>query len=59
MTHVPSVQVCIMMYMYITQKLENKFKIKNMLVWEKNNTSMGDLKGDFAPKYEMIIFIQK
>jgi len=41
------------------QALENKFKIKNMLVWEKNNTSMGDLKGDFAPKYEMIIFIQK
>lgn len=41
------------------QALENKFKIKNMLVWEKNNTSMGDLKADFAPKYEMIIFIQK
>jgi site-specific DNA-methyltransferase (adenine-specific) len=41
------------------QSLERKFKIKNMLVWEKNNTSMGDLKGDFAPKYEMIIFIQK
>jgi len=41
------------------QGLEKKFKIKNMLVWEKNNTSMGDLKADFAPKYEMIIFIQK
>ncbi len=41
------------------QSLEKKFKIKNMLVWEKNNTSMGDLKADFAPKYEMIIFIQK
>lgn len=41
------------------QALEKKFKIKNMLVWEKNNTSMGDLKADFAPKYEMIIFIQK
>jgi site-specific DNA-methyltransferase (adenine-specific) len=41
------------------QCLEKKFKIKNMLVWEKNNTSMGDLKGDFAPKYEMIIFIHK
>lgn len=41
------------------QALEQKFKIKNMLVWEKNNTSMGDLKADFAPKYEMIIFIQK
>ena len=41
------------------QALEQKFKIKNILVWEKNNTSMGDLKADFAPKYEMIIFIQK
>lgn len=41
------------------QSLEKKFKIKNMLVWEKNNTSMGDLKADFAPKYEMIIFLQK
>jgi len=41
------------------QALEQKFKIKNVLVWEKNNTSMGDLKADFAPKYEMIIFIQK
>ena len=41
------------------QALEQKFKVKNMLVWEKNNTSMGDLKADFAPKYEMIIFIQK
>ena len=41
------------------QALEKKFKIKNMLIWEKNNTSMGDLKADFAPKYEMIIFIHK
>lgn len=39
--------------------LEKKFKIKNVLVWEKNNTSMGDLKADFAPKIEFIIFIQK
>lgn len=39
--------------------LERSFKIKNILVWEKNNTSMGDLKGDFAPKIEFIIFIHK
>ena len=31
-------------------------KVKNILIWEKNNTSMGDLFGDYAPKYEMIIF---
>lgn len=32
------------------------FKVKNILIWEKNNTGMGDLKGDYAPKYEMILF---
>ena len=41
------------------QEIEKKFTIKNILVWEKNNTSMGDLKGDFAPKVEFIIFFQK
>jgi site-specific DNA-methyltransferase (adenine-specific) len=41
------------------QAFEKKFKVKNILVWEKNNTSMGDLKGDFAPKIEFILFIQK
>lgn len=41
------------------QAFEQKFKIKNILVWEKNNTSMGDLKGDFAPKVEFILFLQK
>lgn len=39
--------------------LEKYFKIKNILIWEKNNTGMGDLKGDYAPKYEMIIYINK
>lgn len=39
--------------------IERKFKIKNCLVWEKNNTSMGDLRGDFAPKVEFIIFAHK
>jgi len=38
---------------------ENYFKIKNILVWEKNNTSMGDLRGDFAPKVEFILFLHK
>ena len=41
------------------QAIERKFKIKNVLVWEKNNTSMGDLKGDFAPKVEFIILFHK
>ena len=38
---------------------EKKFKIKNIIVWEKNNTSMGDLKGSYAPKHEFIIFAHK
>ena len=32
------------------------FQVKNILIWEKNNTGMGDLEGDYAPKYEMILF---
>ena len=41
------------------QELERHFKIKNLLVWEKNNTSMGDLAGDFAPKLEFCWFVHK
>ena len=41
------------------QAFERHFKIKNILTWVKNNTSMGDLKGDFAPKTEFILFLQK
>jgi site-specific DNA-methyltransferase (adenine-specific) len=35
---------------------EKYYKIKNCLIWEKNNWSMGDLQGNYAEKYEMIIF---
>lgn len=38
------------------RELSNFFNIKNILIWEKNNTGMGDLYGDYAPKYEMVIF---
>jgi len=38
------------------QEIQKHFNIKNILIWEKNNTGMGDLFGDYAPKYEMIIF---
>lgn len=41
------------------QAIEKKFKVKNILTWVKNNTSMGDLRGDFAPKTEFIIFFHK
>lgn len=41
------------------QSFEKYFKIKNILTWVKNNTSMGDLSADFAPKTEFILFLQK
>lgn len=41
------------------QSLEKFFNLKNILVWEKNNTGMGDLYSNFAPKVEFILFLQK
>lgn len=41
------------------QAVESFFNLKNILIWEKNNTSMGDLTGDYAPKYEMVMFSHK
>ena len=41
------------------QAFETFFKLKNIIIWEKNNTFMGDLKGSYAPKYEMILFGHK
>lgn len=39
--------------------IQQKFNIKNVLIWEKNNTGMGDLEGAYAPKYELCIYAQK
>jgi len=33
--------------------------VKGSLVWVKNNTGMGDLKGAFAPKHERIVHAVK
>ncbi|MBC8204124.1 site-specific DNA-methyltransferase [bacterium] len=35
------------------------FRYKNCLVWVKNNHGSGDLKGDWAPQHEFIIFAVK
>lgn len=40
-------------------EFRKRFTIKNVLVWQKNNTGMGDLQGDYAPKYEFILFLTK
>jgi site-specific DNA-methyltransferase (adenine-specific) len=35
------------------------FKVKNCLIWVKNNHGSGDLNGSYAPQSEMIIFSVK
>lgn len=37
----------------------DKLSYKNMIIWKKNNWSMGDLKGAFAGQYEIILFYHK
>ena len=39
--------------------IEEFFEVKNCLVWNKNNWSMGDLNGNYAEKYELILFATK
>ena len=38
---------------------ENKFTVKNMLVMNKSNHGMGDIKGSYAPKHELVLFAHK
>jgi site-specific DNA-methyltransferase (adenine-specific) len=40
-------------------EIQKKFEFKNILVWMKNNTGMGDLDGDYAPQYEFCIYARK
>lgn len=39
--------------------LERHFKVKNLLVWVKNNHGSGDLTGAYAPKHEFVFFVHK
>ena len=36
--------------------IDKYFPVKNMLIWEKNNTGMGDLVNDYAPQYEICLY---
>ena len=38
---------------------EKYFKLKNILVWVKNNHGSGDLKASYAPKHEFILYGNK
>jgi DNA modification methylase len=42
-----------------SQVIECGFKPKNLIVLNKSNHGMGDLKGQFAPKHELILFATK
>ncbi|MCK9532628.1 MAG: site-specific DNA-methyltransferase [Gammaproteobacteria bacterium] len=41
---------------FFKSEIQKYRNVKNILIWEKNNTGMGDLFGDYAPKYEMVLF---
>ena len=41
---------------FFKSEIEKFRKVKNILIWEKNNHGSGDLLGDYAPKYEMVLF---
>ena len=45
---------------YFKQELENAgFKIKNMIIWVKNNWTAGDLYAQFGKQYEIIFLVNK
>lgn len=44
---------------FFKQEFEKYFKLKNIIIWNKNNHGTGDLKGSYAPKYEFILFGHK
>ena len=38
---------------------ESGFKIKNIIIWVKNNWTAGDLAAQFGQQYEMILLLNK
>ena len=45
---------------FFKQELESAgFKIKNMIIWVKNNWTAGDLKAQFGKQYEIIFLVNK
>lgn len=41
------------------QEFEKRFKLKNVIVWCKNNHGSGDLKAAYAPRYELVLYGHK
>jgi len=44
---------------FFQAELEKHFTLKNLLVWNKNNHTVGDLYGSYAPKHELVWFCHK
>lgn len=44
---------------FFKQEFEKHFKLKNVIVWNKNNHGSGDLKGAYAPKHEFVLYGHK
>ena len=44
---------------FFKQELEKYFKVKNMIVWIKNNWTAGDLKAQFGKQYEIVFLVNK
>lgn len=47
------------MFGFIEELKSQNLKIKNVCVWVKNGVGMGDLKGQFLPNWEAILFAHK
>lgn len=44
---------------YFKIAIERRFRLKNMMVWVKNNHGSGDLKGGYAPQHEVVFYACK
>lgn len=44
---------------FFKTEFEQRFKLKNLIVWNKNVHGTGDLKGSYGPKHELVLFGHK
>ncbi len=46
-------------YHSMAEVVKKYFNLKNVLIWEKNSNTRGDLKGNYGYKHEMIMYAHK
>jgi len=44
---------------FFKQKIEKYYKLKNQIIWVKNNWTAGDLKAQYGQQYEIIMYANK